>query len=241
MSVPDFELIVLDFDGTLADTRPAIIATILATFADEARVSLSAAAVEAIVSRGLPLDATLRATAIEHGLSPDAIGVARLIEAYREIYARYDRSSTRLFDGFASVLATLRSRGALIGVVSNKGEAAIHAFLERNQIAHRTDLVFGDVNGRPRKPASALMFEHVLPRAGIEQLDRILVVGDTEIDLQFALNCGVSSCWARFGYGDPAVCMRHAPTYVIDYPSQLLSLPPSPGPGPAAALASIPF
>jgi LysR substrate binding domain len=42
-----------------------------------------------------------------------------------------------------------------------------------------------------------------------------IVVGDTEADLEFLRRVGISSCWARYGYGNPVACRALAPDYEI--------------------------
>lgn len=46
--------------------------------------------------------------------------------------------------------------------------------------------------------------------------------GDTETDLRFARNVGLSSCWAIYGYGKEAQCNAVGFDYLLD---QLESLP----------------
>eukprot|EP01034_Spumella_vulgaris_P015705 gene15705-20069_t len=40
-------------------------------------------------------------------------------------------------------------------------------------------------------------FPHIAP-------ENSLMVGDTILDISFGNNCGIHSCWAAYGYGNPA-------------------------------------
>lgn len=215
-----FELVVLDFDGTLADTRPAIAATLTDCLLTSRGVSPDPLVIAAAVGRGLPLDETLKLVATSAGHACDDLEVARLVDVYRSRYPQH-ASEVQHFDGFEVILRRLERAGTKVAVVSNKGEVAIHAFLESQGIASFVGYVFGDVPRRPRKPDPTLMLDHVLPRVGNISRNQVLVVGDTEVDLEFARNSGVASCWARFGYGDPAVCNAWCPDFAIDNPKEL--------------------
>ena len=50
------------------------------------------------------------------------------------------------------------------------------------------------------------------------------MVGDTEIDIQFAKASGISCCWASYGYGDKARCRKLEPEYRIDSIAELPAL-----------------
>ncbi|MFN9848369.1 MAG: HAD family hydrolase [Alphaproteobacteria bacterium] len=219
-----FQFVVLDFDGTLADTRPAIIAALAATFSDSNGVKPNHDALHAAVGRGLPLDATLKHVAAALGLPCDDPETARLVDVYRTQYPDHAVSASRPFAGFDPVLRQLKASQTAVAVVSNKGEAAIKTFLDHHGLADLVDFVLGDAPRRPRKPDAALLLNHVLPRAGRPPLDQVLVVGDTDVDLEFARNSGVASCWARFGYGDATACAALSPDFTIDKPAELTAL-----------------
>jgi len=45
----------------------------------------------------------------------------------------------------------------------------------------------------------------------------VLVVGDTEADIQFAANIGgAKSVWCRYGYGNRAECEKLMPSFTVD-------------------------
>jgi phosphoglycolate phosphatase len=52
----------------------------------------------------------------------------------------------------------------------------------------------------------------------------VLVVGDTEADLQYAKNIGAVACWARFGYGEKEECENLGPDLVVDSLEELALL-----------------
>lgn len=43
----------------------------------------------------------------------------------------------------------------------------------------------------------------------------VLMVGDTEADINFARNANISSCWAEYGYGNVDNCLKLKPDFQI--------------------------
>ena len=100
-------------------------------------------------------------------------------------------------------------------VVSNKGIAAIRRSLDENHLSPFVDLVFGDAPGLPNKPDSTILVDHIIPHYGRLPKERILSVGDTEIDIMFARGAGIASCWAAYGYGMAEQCRKLRPEHEI--------------------------
>jgi len=219
-----FELIVLDCDGTLADTRPVIVSTLVETFVQTMGRNPDRGMIHGLVARGLPLADTIRAVTKGLDCPLDAVQISRQVALYRDLHLRHGLSSTRLFEGFKPVLEASMAANVSVAVVSNKGQAALESLLDHHGVSSLVALVLGDTDHRPRKPDPALLLEHVLPKAGLPTLERVLVVGDTEVDMAFARNAGVASCWARFGYGDAETCLRFSPKHIIDNPIELLAV-----------------
>jgi phosphoglycolate phosphatase len=75
--------------------------------------------------------------------------------------------------------------------------------------------VLGSDDVTAAKPHGALYDRHIAAHFAIAGRDRVLVVGDTDIDLRFALNIGAAGCWAEYGYGHHASCRALRPAYTI--------------------------
>jgi phosphoglycolate phosphatase len=82
-------------------------------------------------------------------------------------------------------------------------------------IDHYFDLVLGSDDVTAPKPQAALYERHIAPWSGEMALDRLLVVGDSDIDLRFAANIGARGCWAEYGYGHRESCRAVEPAYTI--------------------------
>lgn len=217
-----FKVIAFDYDGTLFDTRPAIIHCIARAFEESGRPKPADDAVWQTVRSGIALQDTF--LMLDRDLRADRAALQDRVRIYRTIYLDEGTALLRPFAGAKDVLHELHSRGIKCLIVSNKGIAAIRRSLAENGLNSFIDLVLGDEPGLPRKPDPAMMTDHVLPR--YPQFDRqdILVVGDTEADILFAQRSGTTCCWASYGYGEAGRCRALAPRHEISSIAQLLPL-----------------
>src|SRR5437763_10073620 len=100
-----------DFDGTLADSFPAITASTNHVRRRYGLPELPEAAVRQYVGYGLP---HLMAALVPNAPTDEAVA------AYREHHPTVMAAGTKLMPGVADTLAELRRRGVRLGVCSNK-------------------------------------------------------------------------------------------------------------------------
>ncbi|WP_167856756.1 HAD family hydrolase [Hymenobacter aquaticus] len=217
-----YALFLFDYDGTLCDTRQAIVYSFERTF-DEYQVPRPAAeVVHAMIGRGLVLNDMIRE--LYPALSAEE--VAEWVVTYRGIYAREAEPLVTPFPGALALFAQLAARGVLIGVLSNKGAAVLEASLAQLGLLPFVALVIGDgtmpEKQLAKKPDPMAFHEVVRPRFPEVPTDRILMVGDTPADLQFARNSRIDSCWVTFGFGEADQCRALHPTHTV---SHLLDIP----------------
>jgi phosphoglycolate phosphatase len=207
-----FKLVIFDYDGTLFDTRAAIVHCIGRSLEQSGRGIPPRDVVAASVGTGATLPDTLRL--LDPGLCRDKAVLEELVVTYRRLYR--DEAMTLLctFPGVTDTLRDLRSSGVTCTVVSNKGIDAIRRSFDETGLSEFIDFVIGDQPGIPKKPDPSLVLDLIVPRYGF-QCDEMLIVGDTEVDIRFARATGIASCWASYGYGRPADCRALGPDYEI--------------------------
>jgi phosphoglycolate phosphatase len=208
-----FDVVIFDFDGTLFATRPAIVHCLRRAFAAHKRSVPAEKKIAGTVNSGLPLQQTL--LALDAALLSDRAALNALSATYRAIYRNEAAPLQQPFPGVAAVLERLNAIGTTCLVVSNKGVAAIQRSLDENHLSPFVDLVFGDGPGLPEKSQPAILMDHIMPCYGRLPKERILFVGDTEIDIEFARGAGIVSCWATYGYGEADRCRKLRPEHEI--------------------------
>ncbi|MEK8022247.1 MAG: HAD-IA family hydrolase [Candidatus Hydrogenedentota bacterium] len=166
---------IFDCDGTLVETHKDIAAS-----ARHVCERLGIPPVdEAIIPgyMGLGIDHLLRRILGDHG--------DRFDEARRLYMAHHDNHCTdrsRLYDGAIELLDALRSRGCRLGLLSNKTEHFCRIILEKLDVAHRFDLIYGSDSTPWKKPDC----RGLLQLAGRLGGSDALYIGDSSIDIDTA-------------------------------------------------------
>jgi phosphoglycolate phosphatase len=160
---------------------------------------------------GLTLEESIRQLT---GDRPD-VDIAAIARRYRELHVSVAAPAIELFTGVGGTLASLHAAGLRLVVVSQKARRGLVQLLTQLDVDRYFDLVLASDDVDAPKPQAALFERHIAPRYPHLTPDRMLVVGDTATDLQFASNIGAGSCWAEYGYGDARRCPALAPAYTI--------------------------
>jgi phosphoglycolate phosphatase len=218
----EFKVVIFDYDGTLFDTRPAIVHCVQRAFAECGRPIPALEAIAGTVSTGLPLQETF--FVLDKNLRTEPAALNEIVKTYRKIYLDEGAPLTKPFVGVRDALQDIHARGIKCVVVSNKGIAAIRRSLDQCQLSSFVDLVFGDEAGLPKKPDPAIVVDHILPRYAPLRREQMLVFGDTEIDILLAKRAGIPCCWASYGYGETERCRQLKPEYEISSIEELPAL-----------------
>ena len=186
-------LIVFDLDGTLIDSRIDLANSANEMLATYGASALAIDEVAAMVGDGAKVlvERALAASGLDPS-EPDALS------RFQAIYDRRLLDTTVPYDGIVGVVAAATSR-AQLAVLTNKPEAPSRRILERFDLAHYFGWVIGGDAAFPRKPdPGGLEF---LISESKTRLDKVLMVGDSRIDVDTARRAKVRVCFARYGFG----------------------------------------
>jgi phosphoglycolate phosphatase len=218
----DFKVIAFDYDGTLFDTRHAIVHCIQRAFEECGRPRPAHDTVFETIKSGIALQDTF--LILDEALRSDRTALHERIRTYRTLYLDEGTTLLKPFAGVREALQQLHAGGAKCIVVSNKGIAAIRRSLDESRLSPFVEMVLGDEPGIPKKPDPALVTDHILPKYPQLQRQQMLMVGDTETDILFAKSSGLSCCWVSYGYGETERCRALEPEYEISSFGELPSL-----------------
>jgi phosphoglycolate phosphatase len=207
--------LMLDFDGTLADTKAGIVATVQHTLREMGLNAVDEGEVGRRIC--LPLESVFRELA---GLRGERLQKA--IGLYREKYVDIGFDRAALFPNVASTLAHYHSRRVGMAVASGKGKAALAALLERLGVSRYISAVYGEQDVARKKPAPdmALMAAQALGCSPGE----ILVVGDTVYDVRMGREAGCKTCAVLYGNGAPDELKSEQPDYAISDFGELIQI-----------------
>lgn len=184
-----FDLIVWDWDGTLADSTSMITHAVLKAAEQVGLPAISSQTASNIIGLGLR-------EAI-HSLYGDI--PADKAQAFASHYtANYyaGESNIPLFEGATETIMALNKRGFKLAVATGKGRRGLNLALENSGLTkffHSTRTV-DECFSKPHPQMLDELMDHfvVLP-------DRTLMIGDTSYDLHMAKNAGVSSIGVTYG------------------------------------------
>lgn len=203
-----YQLVLWDFDGTLADTFGCSV-RIYNDLADRhgfRRID------DPDGVRGLGTVGFLR-----HHRIP-LLKVPTLVRAV--LRAQHDEiAGIRLFPGLASVLAELHDNRCAMAVLSSNRADNIRACLHANGAAGWFAAVFGyqQLLGKARG------IRRVMRSAGVTARD-VVYIGDEVRDIQAARQAGVPIIAVSWGYQSRALLAEQKPDHLVDRPEQLLEL-----------------
>jgi phosphoglycolate phosphatase len=213
-----YKLIIFDFDGTLAITHQAIVFCIAKTFENFQVAPPAADQIIGTIGISLPNAFKILYPAI------DETEIPKWIETYRSYYRTEGEKQLDIFSGTKEILQLASQSGFSLGVISNKHVNFVNSFLEKSKLHTFFDLIVGDNGEIVQKPSPTVFYSIIKPLFPELDNSQVLVVGDTAVDLLFAKNAQIDSCWAAYGYGDPTECLALKPNFVINEIAELAAL-----------------
>jgi phosphoglycolate phosphatase len=184
-----YDLIVFDWDGTLADSTGIIARSIRDALRDMGEAVPDEEAARYVI--GLGLADALRTVAPTLPLERHS----ELVAHYRNRYLAAEQDIP-MFEGAAKLLEDLESAGYYLGVATGKSRAGLDRVLMKNGLAARFHATRCADEGRPKPHPDMLL--HLMDRLGVAP-GATLMIGDTTHDLMLARNAGVAAVAVTYG------------------------------------------
>ena len=212
-----YQLVIFDFDGTVADTKEGIAETINQTLIHFGYVPVAPERIYGLI--GLSLGTIFeRIVSREKNKEP----VESLVDYYREIYDCVAPPKTKLFGGIQEVLDYLQKTHILIAIATSKGLRGVTRMLDTLCIHDQFACITTDHSVAMKKPHPDTL-HCILNELGIESKDAV-IVGDTVYDVKMGKNAGVDTCAVTYGVHGRDELSRELPTFLIDSPRELLEV-----------------
>ena len=187
------QAVLFDFDGTLIDSAPGILASFEAALRATGREPAVPLAPSLI---GPPLAQTV-ATLIGRD---DPAAVRPVVEAFRADYDTAGYRATMVYDGVVAMLDGLAGAGIALHIVTNKRIAPTRRILEHLGWTARFTGIYALDALEPAAPHKPALVAEVLRRERLEAA-RCWMVGDSAEDRRSALANGLRFFAAAWGYG----------------------------------------
>ena len=211
------KLIILDFDGTLGDTRANIVLTMRQTLAKLGYPARDEETIAATI--GLPLEKGFEQ--LFPGI--DADGVALCTRTYRAIFAENRKLLVpKVFPHVLETLDALRDRGYVLTIASSRSYGSLKEFLQEMGLEPFITYVLGANSVTHAKPHPEPVLKTMADLG--YQADETLVVGDMPVDLAMGKGAGARPCGVTYGNASRADLAAAGADFIIDDFSQMLSI-----------------
>ena len=211
------KLIILDFDGTLGDTRANIVLTMRRTLVRLGYAVPDENTIAATI--GVPLEKGFEQ--MLPGISPD--DVALCARTYREIFEKCRKELVpNLFPHVMETLDALKEAGYVLTIASSRSYGSLKEFLQEMGIAPYISYVLGANSVTHAKPHPEPVLK-TMADMGFTA-DETLVVGDMPVDIQMGKGAGAHTCAVTYGNASREELIAAGADHVIDDFSELTGI-----------------
>lgn len=155
---------------------------------------------------------------------PEGLNNTKYEDVYLEFvsyYLEHAIDTTRPYPGIIEMLKKLKERGKHLAVVSNKYCKATEN-LCRSFFADYISVAIGENSNIRKKPAPDTVLE-AMNRLGADKATTVYV-GDSEVDIETARNCGIPCISVLWGFRDKDFLIRNGGSIFVEKPEDIIYL-----------------
>lgn len=206
-------LFIFDWDGTLQDSADRIVAVMQLAVIDRCLLPLTDASIRNIIGLGLP--EALRALYPE---LPRA-ELDALQAAYSRRFVEAEDLPSPLFSGVRETLDQLRADGYRLAVATGKSRRGLNRILDELGMGQYFDAT--RCADETRSKPHPQMLNELLAELGVPASSAVMV-GDTEYDMEMAVNAGMPRVAVDYGAHAVERLLPYQPGLVLSDFSSLL-------------------
>lgn len=190
----NYDVILFDLDGTLTDSSPGIINSIVYALK---KYDIAVENIETLRKfLGPPLHESFRNF---YGFEEDKAMEA--VSFYREYFSTKGLLENKVYDGIPQLLQELKDNGKRLILATSKPQQFTDRIMEHFDLAKYFEFTAGsNMDGTRSKKADVI--EYALQQCNITNKSKTVMVGDRMHDIIGAKTVGVDSIGVEYGYGD---------------------------------------
>ena len=208
-----YQTAVFDLDGTLLDTLEDLYRAVNASLTAHTLPLRSREEVRMFVGNGV--ERLIRRAVPTWCDEEETLAT---FADFKATYAAICEDHTAPYDGILPMLTALRERGIRVAVVSNKFDAAVKQLCAK-YFGELVEVAIGERAGVRKKPAPDTVYE-ALKELGVTE-DHAVYVGDSDVDIQTARNCGMPCISVTWGLRDKDFLLQNGAEILVDAPEDL--------------------
>jgi phosphoglycolate phosphatase len=210
-----YEALIFDLDGTLLDTLDDLADSVNAVLSANGYPTKTRDEGCQAVGSGMK---NLIGRVLPDGLNDPSFD--RILNEFKAYYGAHCEDKTAPYVGIAEMLEKLRLAGVKMAIVSNKADYAVK-MLSKRWFADVIPVAIGEneAAGIRKKPAPDTV-DLALRELGVTRA-QAAYVGDSDVDVQTALNCEMPCLSVTWGFRDREFLLAHGATELLDTPQAL--------------------
>ncbi len=207
-------LLIFDLDGTLIDSKLDLAHAVNAARAHMGMPALDFERVYSYVGNGAPV--LIRRALGEQATEAE---VEEALEFFLEYYRDHALDHTRLYPGVKESLERLEAAGKRMAVLTNKPVRMSQLIVDGLGVARHFFRVYGGNSFDFKKP-NPIGIE-TLMREGDAARENTIMIGDSAVDVNTAVNARVMSCGVTYGF-QPESLADPKPDLLVDRMEELV-------------------
>lgn len=208
-----YKLIAFDLDGTILNTLDDLCDSVNYVLEEFDFPKRTIEEVRRFVGNGV---LKLIERAVPKNTSKEVI--LQVFNRFSEYYLTHSAIKTKPYDGIIKLLEELKRRGYQVAVVSNKIHPAVESLCEK-YFSSLIDFSLGDAPIRPKKP-NPDMLNYVMDELNIKK-EETLYVGDSEVDIETAVNTGVDYISVDWGFKTKEFLIQNGSNNIVSTVEEL--------------------
>ena len=211
-----YDTVIFDLDGTLLNTIDDLSDSLNEVLKRNGYRTIEVDEVRRFIGNGAR---NLVILSLPEHTSED--NITKVFEEFKIHYKNNMQNKTRPYNGIMELLLDLHRYNYKIAIVSNKFDTAVKD-LAQIYFGNLVRVAIGETNDIKRKPAPDSVFR-AIKELGAD-LNRAILVGDSETDVRTAKNAGIPCIGVTWGFRSREVLRSEGAEYLIDTPRELLTI-----------------
>ena len=208
-----YKAVLFDMDGTVLNTLGDLTEAVNHTLREFSMPERTQAEVAGFLGNGAAL---LIGCSVPEGTSPEL--TAKVLEKYAPYYDSHCDILTAPYEGIVPLMEELKARGVKQAVISNKQDTAVKPLAEKH-FPGLLETAVGEsatVRRKPNPDAVTAALEYM-------KVDRTeaIYVGDTEVDIQTAVNAGMECASVGWGFRSVEQLRQAGAERIFETPEEL--------------------
>ena len=204
--------IIFDLDGTVLDTLEDLYLSVNFAMNTLGFPERTKDEVRSFVGNGMP---KLIERSLPHGASAEDFD--RAFASFRGYYDLHSTDHTCPYYHIPEALMELKGRGYALGVLTNKAHTATIPLCEK-YFSGIFDIVLGQSESFPTKPDPTALY-YIKDKLCA---DKIIYVGDSEVDIQTAKNAKIPCVSVSWGFKTREFLLTHGAEIIADTTVEML-------------------